>query len=528
MRRLALIVACAAAGCAGLGSSAPDLPDTGSTLVRTWVDPGHTGVLVPGPGEPLVPRTELAPAARLLRPLATFAQITDAHVTDEESPARVEMLDRLGPPFTSAFRPQEALSPFVLAAIVRSVNRVHPQAVFETGDLIDNAQLNEMDQATAILRGGRVDPNSGQPGYDGVQDQSNPDPLIYRPAVDAPRYPRLLAQAERPFTSPGLRAPWYPLPGNHDLEVQGNVPATPATERVAVGDRKLLTVDRSTIEAARGKTLDRHLIDQLLAQGLPGRSEFVPADPRRRELSPAQAVAALRSASGHGGSGALMDDTVDLGPSARAIMLDTTRRRAGASGVLRASQVTWLRVQLAAAGSRWLLVFSSTPLTETAGAPARWRCSPATTTWWRRSPATCTETASRRCTPRPAATGRSPPRRWPTTRSRPARSGSGRRRPAWRCRRGCWTAIRPGGWRTSRGGWPGSTTRAAAPTTWPAPRPTATRRSTGERHESRSSRVIGSASARRATQADATTAISTRPASASSTSAVPARSDTVA
>ena len=67
--------------------------------------------------------------------------------------------------------------------------------------------------------------------------------------MDAPRYPRLLAEAERPFTSPGLRAPWYPLPGNHDLQVQGNVPATPATQRVAVGDRKLLTVDRSTLEA---------------------------------------------------------------------------------------------------------------------------------------------------------------------------------------------------------------------------------------------------------------------------------------
>jgi 3',5'-cyclic AMP phosphodiesterase CpdA len=368
VRRLAPIVAFLAAGCVGLGSAAPAPPDTGSTLVRTWIDPDHTGVLVPGLGEPLLPRTELAPAARLVRPLAAFAQITDAHVTDEESPARVEMLDRLGPPFTSAFRPQEALSPFVLAAVVRSVNRVHPQAVFETGDLIDNAQRNEMVQATAILRGGRVDPNSGQPGYDGVQDESNADPLIYRPAVDAPSYPRLLARAERPFTSPGLRAPWYPLPGNHDLQVQGNVPATPATQRVAVGDRKLLTVDRSTLEAARGEALDRRLIDRLLGQGLPGRTEFVPADPRRRELSPAQAVAALRAASSHGGSGRLMDDTVDLGPSVRAITVDTTSRRAGASGVLRQAQVTWLRSQLRAAGDRWLLVFSSTPLTKTAGA----------------------------------------------------------------------------------------------------------------------------------------------------------------
>lgn len=368
MRWLAGIVVVLAAACSGLGHATASLPDTGSTLVRTWVDARGNGVLVPGPGEPLIGRTELASPSKLVRPLATFAQITDAHVTDEESPARVEMLDRLGPPFSSAFRPQEALSPFVLAAVVRSVDRLHAQAVFETGDLIDNAQQNEMSQAVAILDGGRVDPNSGQPGYDGVQVASNADPLIYRPAVDAPRYPHMLAQAERPFTSPGLNAPWYPLPGNHDLEVQGNVPATPATNAVAVGSHKLLTVDRSTLGAARGSALDQRLVNRLLARGLPGQSEFVPADPSRRELSPGQAVEALRAASGHGGSGPLMDDVVQLGPTARAVLLDTTRRGAGASGVLRPSQVSWLRTQLAKAGCRWLLIFSSTPLTETAGA----------------------------------------------------------------------------------------------------------------------------------------------------------------
>jgi len=356
-----------AAGCSGFGHSTASPPDTGSTLVRTWVDAGHDGVLAPGPGEPLLSRTDLASRSKLVRPLATFAQVTDAHVTDEESPARVEMLDRLGPPFTSAFRPQEALSPFVLAAIVQSVDQVHPQAVFETGDLIDNAQQNEMTQATTILNGGRVDPDSGAPGYAGVQVETNADPLIYRPAVDAPRYPRLLAEAELPFNSPGLNAPWYPLPGNHDLEVQGNVPATTATNAVAVGSQKLLTVDRSTLTAGRGATLDQRLVNRLLAHGLPGESESVPADPSRRELSPSEAVAALRAASGHGGSGPLMDDVVDLGPSLRALLLDTTSRRAGASGVLRRSQVAWLRTQLAAAGGRWLLVFSSTPLTETAG-----------------------------------------------------------------------------------------------------------------------------------------------------------------
>jgi 3',5'-cyclic AMP phosphodiesterase CpdA len=350
------------------GAAAHHLPETGSTLVRTWVDPRGNGILAPGPGEPMRPRSDLAPASRLVRPLATFAQITDAHVMDEESPARVEMLDRLGPPFTSAFRPQEALTPFVLAAVVQSVDRLHAGAVFETGDLIDNAQQNEMTQALAVLHGGRVDPNSGAPGYDGVQASTNPDPLIYRPAVDAPRYPGLLTAAERPFTSPGLNAPWYPLPGNHDLEVQGNVPATAATNAIAVGRQKLVTVDRSVLSAYRGARLGRALVGRLLSHGLPGRTITVPADPLRRELSASQAIAELRAASGHGGSGPLMDATVDLAPTLRAVLVDTAPRSGGAEGVLRPGQVSWLSGQLQAAGRRWVLVVSGTPLAETAGA----------------------------------------------------------------------------------------------------------------------------------------------------------------
>src|SRR5439155_24605152 len=167
MRWRAVLMTVLAAGCSGFGHSTASPPDTGSTLVRTWVDAGHDGVLAPGPGEPLLSRTDVASRSKLVRPLATFAQITDAHVTDEESPARVEMLDRLGPPFTSAFRPQEALTTQVLAAMVDTMDAVHPQAVFETGDLIDNDQANELDQALAVLRGGRVDPDAGAPGYVG-------------------------------------------------------------------------------------------------------------------------------------------------------------------------------------------------------------------------------------------------------------------------------------------------------------------------------------------------------------------------
>jgi metallophosphoesterase (TIGR03767 family) len=363
-----LAVAVAAVVSIALGSAPGH--ESGSTLRTTFADPNGSGVLRPTRGEQLVDRTALAPRAIVLGQLALFAQITDVHITDEESPARLEMLDRLGAPFTSAFRPQEALTSQVLAATVATIDRLRPQAVVITGDLIDNAQQNELNQALAVLHGGRVDPNSGGPGYQGVQAASNPDAYYYRPQVDPPRQPGLLAEAQLPFVSPGLHAPWYPVVGNHDLLVQGNLPPSTATQSIATGSRKLVALSATALQTATRRSFAQSTIDALLARGLPGRSIRVRPDTRRRELTPLELLTRLRRASGHGGSGPLLDYAFRIAPHARGIVLDVIRRTGGAAGLVRPAQVAWLRRQLAAAGSDWVFVFSHTPLASTAGGTA--------------------------------------------------------------------------------------------------------------------------------------------------------------
>jgi metallophosphoesterase (TIGR03767 family) len=350
-----------AIGCGGSG------PPPGSTLTGTWVDRNGDGLLERGPGQRLLDRTELAPPARPLRTLATFAQLTDAHVMDSQSPARVPFLDRLGSPFGSTFRPQEALTAQVLLETVRSLNELPLDAVVETGDLVDNDQANEYSEALAVLRGGIVRPDSGARGYEGVQSAASGDPFYYRPGVDAPRHPGLLRRAERPFRSPGLRAPWFPVVGNHDVLVQGIVPPTARTNAIATGASRVVRLAPG-VRLPSESALSDAAVDRLLANGLPGPAVRTTPDPNRRELGPVNAIRRLIAASGHGRlNGGLLDYTFDIGTSVRAIVLDAARRDAGSTGTIRPRQLAWLRMQLNAAGRRWVLVFSHQPLASSAG-----------------------------------------------------------------------------------------------------------------------------------------------------------------
>ena len=157
---LALLVAILAGASAAEPRPQPDTPR------RTIVDRNHDNRLEYGPREAIQLRTDLAQrgSGGTARQLIYFAQMTDTQLVDEESPARVEFVDRIGPPYEAAYRPQEGLLPLVLAEEVRAVRALRPEVVMVTGDNTDNTQRNETRWFIDILDGGVVKPDSGAPG----------------------------------------------------------------------------------------------------------------------------------------------------------------------------------------------------------------------------------------------------------------------------------------------------------------------------------------------------------------------------
>lgn len=340
-------------GCGdGDDRSAQQAQRSGDTRAQTLVDPDGDGLLQPGPGEPLRARTDLGggTAPRPGRPVATIVQLTDAHVRDEESPARTTFLDRFGAPFGSTARPHEALSAQVLDAAVRTIGATRPDLVVETGDLTDNAQRNEHRLAERVLRGGRADPDSGGRGYEGVQQAANPDPSYYRPGVDPPQHPDLLTAAQRPFQALGLppTTTLAQVPGNHDLLLQGEIVPTPQTDAVATGARLLTEPDTTGLDLPRTRESVPQLTRQLLDRGLPGESRTITADPQR-----AAAAAPARQ-----------DRVVDVGARTRVVLLDLTDRDGGGASV-KPGQAAFLERALDT--GRWVLVATHQPLRNVAG-----------------------------------------------------------------------------------------------------------------------------------------------------------------
>jgi hypothetical protein len=373
-----------AAGAAGLGSLAlsgcgdsgsGSASASGSTLESTWHDPVGDGQLRVGPGEVFVERVELGERRRLSRVLGTLGHVTDAHVLDASSPARVPFLDRLGPPFQSTFRPQEALTAHVLGGAVAAVRALGPDVVVQGGDLIDNDQENELSVALDVLGGGEV---RGFGAYFGVQVESNPDPFYYRPDVDAPRHPGLLSETTRSFRSRGVGRPWLPVLGDHDVLVAGELVPNPFLDGFAVGDRAIWTLPEGlslppgvSLEAAGSPDGPPFAgaVTQFLVQALQRPTVQVPAVAQRRLLSVGEVVARLRSGNPLG-SEERLDYVFDVGERLRLVVLDLASRVGGSGGQVVDGQLEFVERALASAGERWIVFVSHQTLRQSVGGDA--------------------------------------------------------------------------------------------------------------------------------------------------------------
>ena len=309
------------------------------------------------------------------RPLLCLVHVTDLQLADVQSPTRFEFLNRYfaDPRYAEIVpvqRPQEALTAHAVDATLRTLNAVRgpasgaaPELAVTTGDAIDNAQWNEMRNFLALFDGGMVRPDSGAPGYTGVQSLDWPDDIFWRPdgagrdgddffrrELGFPSHPGLLSRAMREFTASGLDFPWLSCFGNHEALNQGVGRVTPGIADALVGGRKPWRLP-ADFDHDRALELFIESPEAFMA----GPVIAVSADPGRRPITRGDFVEAhFRPGARPGGHGFSEQNRLDGTayyahdtPAARIIALDTNCLAGGAAGCVDRDQARWLEDRLA-------------------------------------------------------------------------------------------------------------------------------------------------------------------------------------
>ena len=332
----------------------------GSTLQSTLVDPDGDGFLEPGPGEPLTDRGDAVrrSATRSSRSASSRTRTSATRSRPRGCRSWTGSARRSRPRSARRRRsPRRRSTPPSARSTARSPTPSSSPATSPT-----TRSATSSTSPGAVLEGDRVNPDSGDPGYRGVQQPDSADPFYYRPDFDAPAHPGALAQAQRAFTAEGLDAPFYPLVGNHDVLAQGEVPPTDAINAYAAGDELITALDPEILDQLPREEIDaQQATAALLGNQFALPSTTVPADPERRLVGPGEAERALGRTP--------MDYTVDLTDRVRAVLVDTVNRDGTSRARINPAQLQRLEQQLDT--NRLVVVFSHNPLTAEALAGPR-------------------------------------------------------------------------------------------------------------------------------------------------------------